>query len=263
MNNNHLKKPVILAIGGHDPTGAAGIQADIESISANGGTAVSLVTCLTLQNTAEFLRVIPVDASELFQQFELLINDISVDAIKIGLVPDECTMISVERILKKLGNIPVVLDPVFKAGSGKIILTEKLYSLIYENLIPISTLITPNSLEARLLTGLDELDKAGKKLLETGCTAILITGTHEPGNQVNNILYQNNLSPESFKCERLPGEFHGSGCTLASALATQLALGKTIKQAVENSLSYTWQSLQHAISLGNAQQHPNRFFSRK
>lgn len=246
-------------MAGHDPGGGAGIQADIEAIACNGCHAVSVITCMTTQNTSEFRKLIRVDPLDFTEQVEMILDDIRVDSCKIGLIIDSGILSAVEKVLIKLKNIQIVLDPVISAGTGQKIITEDIRLSIHDKLIPFTSIITPNSMEARELTGMDDLDAAGSELLKRGCKAVLITGTHEQHEKVINTLYCNNHMIR-YEWQRLPGNYHGSGCTLSSSIAARLALGQDIQQAVASAQDYTWHTLKHAIRLGESQYHPDRFF---
>jgi hydroxymethylpyrimidine/phosphomethylpyrimidine kinase len=253
------KKPVVLVLAGHDPSGGAGIQADIETIACNSCHAATVITCLTTQNTAEFRQVIPVNPDNFNQQIEMILTDMPVSACKIGLFGDSNILSVIERNLISLMDIPVVLDPVINAGTGSRIMTDDISEIIYDKLLPFITVITPNSIEARALTGIDNLDAAAMELLNKGCRAVLITGTHERTTKVINTLYMHNETPVKNDWERLPGSYHGSGCTLSSCIAAQLAMGKTTREAVTIAQNYTWHTLKYGMLLGRGQYHPDRF----
>ena len=253
------RKPVVLVLAGHDPGGGAGIQADIEAIARNGCHAVSVITCLTTQNTSEFRKSIRVDPLDFLEQVEMILEEIKVDSCKIGLITDSGILSTIEKILVKLKNIQIVLDPVISAGTGQKIITEDIRLSIHDKLIPFASIITPNSMEARALTGIDDLDSAGSALLKQGCKAVLITGTHEQSEKIINTLYYDNQLTR-YEWQRLPGNYHGSGCTLSSSIAAGLASGQDIQQAVESAQKYTWYTLKHAIRFGKSQLNPDRFF---
>ena len=253
-------KPVVLVLAGHDPSGGAGIQADIETIAANGCHAVTVITCMTTQNTAVFKKYIPVDPEDFLQQSELLLAEAPICACKIGLVADPGILSAIEKILLRLKNIPIVLDPVISSGSGEKIMADDILLSLHEKILQFTTVITPNTVEARALTGLDDLTAGANKLLKQGCQGVLITGTHEHTDKVINTLYLKNEVPLEFVWERLPGTYHGSGCTLSAAVATFLAMGENIKQAVMAGQKYTWNTLKHGIQLGGKQLHPDRFY---
>lgn len=258
MNNINPSKPVILVIAGHDPCGGAGIQADIETISALGCQAVSIITTLTSQNTRVINKVMPVAPDFVEQQLATLIEDVTPSVCKIGMIGNTELVEIITDLLTRL-KIPVVLDPVMLSGSGHALTDSELIRLMIQRLFPLTTIITPNSIEARELTKTDNLDAAAASLIDYGCQSILITGTHEDTNEIINTLYQINQTPLSFKYERLPGNYHGSGCTLSSAVSAKLALGENISSAVKNSLDYTWQTLKYGIKYGKTQSHPDRF----
>ncbi len=262
MQMNTGNKPVVLVLAGHDPSGGAGIQADIESVAVNGGHAVTVITSLTAQNTSEFRRSIPVQPADFREQIKLLRQDLPVGACKIGLIASEDILMEIDTVLAELGDIPVVLDPVINAGTGDEIMSTHLRTLLCAKLLPKATIITPNGMEARMLSGQIDLDLAGHALLRQGCHAVLITGTDENTDQVINTLYLNHEAPLRYRWERLPGVYHGSGCTLSSALATKLALGESLHQAVTAAQEFTWQALKSGTTLGKGQLHPNRFYSK-
>lgn len=255
------KKPVILVMAGHDPSGGAGIQADIETIGRNGCHAATIITALTTQNTSGFIKSIPVNAKDFSEQAELVLSDMQVSACKVGLIADLGILSAIEKILASMKNIPVVIDPVINAGSGEKITTRDIYLSLFDKLIPFAMVATPNSTEARKLTGLDNLDDAAAEFIRHGCSAVLITGTHEQTEKVINTLYLNSQSPLVYKWDRLPGKYHGSGCTLASSIAAQLASGKNIIQAVSIAQEYTWNALKQGALLGKSQMHPDRFYT--
>jgi hydroxymethylpyrimidine/phosphomethylpyrimidine kinase len=185
-----------------------------------------------------------------------------VSACKIGLVADSNILSVIEKKLIALMDIPVVLDPVINAGTGARIMADDIYTILNDKVMPFTTVITPNSTEARALTGIDNLDDAAADLLNRGCRAVLITGTHEQSTKVINTLYMQNETPVINSWERLPDSYHGSGCTLSSCIAAQLALGKTIMEAVTIAQKYTWYALRHGMLLGREQYHPDRFYSK-
>ena len=262
MSSSKNHKPVVLVLAGHDPSGGAGIQADIETITRNDCHAATVITCMTTQNTAEFRQITQVNSDNFNQQVEMVLADIPVNACKIGLVTDTSVISVIEKTLIALMDIPVVLDPVISSGTGVKIVTNDVCSTILNILLPFITVITPNSNEARTLTGIDDLDGAANDLLLRGCRAVLITGTHEQTTRVINTLYLQNEKPEKTEWERLPGSYHGSGCTLSSCIAAQLALGKTIREAVAMAQKYTWQTLKYGRMLGKGQIYPDRFFKK-
>lgn len=260
MKKKPRNKPVVLVLAGHDPCGGAGIQADIESIAANGCHAATVITAMTIQNTAGFRRYIPVNSGDFLQQIELVRSDMKIVACKIGLIGDENILGALETCIHEMGDIPVVFDPVIYAGTGERIMPDNVQITLYERLMPHVTVITPNSIEARALAGVNDPAVAAEHLLKRGCKAVLITGTHEPTSRVINTLYQAHIPPMEYAWPRLRGSYHGSGCTLSSAIAAHMARGKDPGQAVAAAQKYTWKTLQHGLQLGRKQYHPDRLY---
>ena len=251
--------PTLLTISGHDPSGGAGVQADIEAATANGCVATSVITCLTVQDTQNLSELVPLESVLVARQARALLADIPVQAIKIGLLGDASIAQVIGTLLSDYPQLPVVLDPVLAAGGGTNLAGQALLDSIRSELLPYTTLITPNSLEARRLTGRDDLDSCATDLLSLGCGAVLITGTHEAEREVSNRLYRSGEKTASL-WPRLPGDYHGSGCTLASSIAAFLARGRPLEEAVLRGQEYTWKTLSHAHQPGRGQSLPDRFF---
>ncbi len=255
--------PVVMTFSGHDPSGGAGIQADIEALASMGCHAAPVITSLTVQNTCNVISVTPVDATLLIQQARAVLEDIEIAAFKIGLLASTEVAEAIHSLLIDYPGTPVILDPVLAAGGGTRIVDEELLSAIRTLLLPITTILTPNSIEARLLaTEADNLDACAHKLMDDGCDFVLITGTHENSPAVENRLYGDRRLIETFTWERLPAEYHGSGCTLASAIAGLLAQGKgaEIYSVIQEAQAYTWETLQHGYRIGMGQHQPNRLY---
>ena len=252
---------VTLAIGGHDPSGGAGVQADIESIVALGGYATSTITCLTVQDTCNVQQLIPVASKVVIAQAEAVLADLPVSAIKIGLIGNAEVAHALAQLLEQHPSIPVVVDPVLAAGGGTRLASEKLRQTLLQELLPLTYLLTPNSQEARALAGKDNLNDCAEILLQRGCRHLLITGTHEENSEVINSLYGQEGEIKHWQWPRLPNEYHGSGCTLAAAIATLLAQGESLTEALYNAQDFAWQSLLHAHQkLGRGQALPDRLY---
>lgn len=254
---------VTLAIGGHDPSGGAGIQADIEAIGALGGHAASVITCLTVQDTCNVQQLIPVDPKVVIAQAEAVLADLPVNAIKIGLIGDAAVAHALAQLLAQYPAIPVVIDPVLAAGGGTPLASDKLKQTLLQELLPLAYLLTPNSHEARTLAGTTDLDNCAEALLRHGCQHLLITGTHEESNNVINKLYGAEGAIDHWQWPRLPDEYHGSGCTLAAAIAALLAQGHSLAEALYQAQDFAWQSLAHAQKLGRGQALPDRLYQLK
>jgi len=257
--------PIVLSFAATDPTGGAGIQADLLTLSSMGCHALTVVTAITVQDTAGVEDVLPIEADWVSDQARVLLEDMPVAAFKIGLVGSVENCAAIAEVVSDYPDIPLILDPVLASGRGDEMATEDLIEAMREMLIPQTTIITPNSLEARRLAddGGDEersLEDCAKRILEMGCEYVLITGTHENTPQVVNTLYGQQGVIRSDSWDRLPGSYHGSGCTLASAIAATLANGLDIPEAVREAQEYTWQTLNAGFRPGMGQHIPDRFF---
>lgn len=247
----------MLALSGHDPSGAAGIQADIEASAGAGCRCVSVITSLTAQNTLEFRSMEPQPPARFREQLHLLADDIRVDACKIGLIGSSQLAGVIAAYLRD-ARYPVVLDPVLASGTGTGLAAPGLISCMTEQLLPLATVITPNLEEAVALTGYDETEKALHALLDLGCHTALITGAGDGRDEVLNTWMDNNREIHSYHWEKLPGVYHGSGCTLSAHLAGRLARGDSVRTAVEKAQDYTWHALKNAVRIGKSQLHPDR-----
>lgn len=258
--------PIVLTFAASDPTGGAGVQADLLTLSSMGCHALSVVTAITVQDTAGVEDVQPVDADWVNDQARMVLEDMAVSAFKIGMVGSIENATVIAEILADYPEVPVVLDPVLASGRGDELANEDLIDGLRELLIPQTTILTPNSMEARRLAAEDEADEeldlheCAARLLDLGASYVLVTGTHENTLQVSNTLYDANGLVRSDQWERLPGSYHGSGCTLASAIAAALANGLDLPEAVREAQEYTWQTLSAGFRPGMGQYIPDRFF---
>jgi len=257
--------PIVLSFAGTDPTGGAGIQADLLTLSSMGCHALTVVTAITVQDTAGLEDVLPIEADWVSDQARVLLEDMPVAAFKIGMVGSVENCAAIAEVVSDYPDVPLILDPVLASGRGDEMATEDMIEAMRELLIPQTTIITPNSLEARRLAddGSDEersLEDCARRILEMGCEYVLITGTHENTPQVVNTLYGQQGVIRSDSWQRLPGSYHGSGCTLASAIAATLANGLDIPEAVREAQEYTWQTLNAGFRPGMGQHIPDRFF---
>jgi hydroxymethylpyrimidine/phosphomethylpyrimidine kinase len=256
-------KPCVLVIAGHDPSGGAGIQADIETLSSLGCVPLTIVSALTAQNTEKFAGLTATEPSFLARQLELLLEDFAIAACKIGLLDSAEQVPVICDALGQLKSMPVVLDPVLAATRGPGLADADLQGALLSEFSSRAHLITPNFLEAQSLLAhvlpTPGEDQYGPALNQAGFDYARITGTHAPTAKVANTLFHAGESIDRSEWERLPGEYHGSGCTLASAITAGLAHGRDMRSAVIEAQHYTWQSLKHALQLGHGQAHPNRF----
>ncbi len=196
----------------------------------------------------------------LAHQAEVLLNDIRPDAFKLGALASAEVVQVVASVIRQYPDIPVVLDPVLAAGGGGKLSRDGLSEAVIEELLPLTTLCTPNTLEVAELGNSHTEEDAVAKILQRGCQAVLLTGSHRESHGIHHQLYQAGGLCNDFRYERLKHEYYGSGCTLASALAAFLAQDNDLVTASEQALKYCFDSLASAYLLGGGQHFPNRIF---
>jgi hydroxymethylpyrimidine/phosphomethylpyrimidine kinase len=259
--------PIVLAFAAADPTGGAGVQADLLTLTAMGCHALSVITAITVQDTAGVENLQAIDSDWVVDQARLVLEDMPVAAFKVGVVGSIENIAAIAEVVSDYPEVPLIFDPVLASGRGDELATEEMISTMRELLLPQTTILTPNSREARRLAQADGEDEeeialagAAEKLLGLGCEFVLITGTHENTPQVVNTLYGSEGVVRTDSWERLPETYHGSGCTLAAAIAATLANGLELPDAVREAQEYTWQTLSAAFRPGMGQYIPDRFF---
>ncbi len=259
--------PIVLVFSATDPTGGAGMQADILTLASMGCHPLSVVTAITVQDTMGVDDIFALDADWIVDQARCVLEDMPVAAFKIGVMGSVENITAIAEVVSDYPEIPLILDPVLASGRGDELANDDMLVAMRELLIPQTTIITPNSLEARRLALDDSNDKddpdliiCAKRIIASGCEYVLITGTHENTQQVINTLYGEDGVVNSESWPRLPGSFHGSGCTLASAIAATIANGLPMAEAVKDAQEYTWQSLKAAFRPGMGQHIPDRLF---
>ncbi|MDD2929593.1 MAG: hydroxymethylpyrimidine/phosphomethylpyrimidine kinase, partial [Sideroxydans sp.] len=259
--------PIVLTFAASDPSSGAGMQADILTIASMGCHPLSVITGITVQDTSGVEDIQAVDADLVIDQARTLLEDMPVAAFKIGLLGSVDNIAAIAEIVSDYPDIPLVLDPVLASGRGDELANEDMLDALRELLLPQSTILTPNSMEARRLV-VDEdneeddpsLSECAKRILGMGCEYVLITGTHEHTPKVVNTLYGERGQLRSDDWPRLPGIYHGSGCTLASAIAALLANGLSMEDAVREAQEYTWEALKYGFRPGMGQHIPDRLF---
>ena len=254
-------RPVVLVFAGNDPTGGAGLQADIETLGSLGCHAAPVITAITVQDTVGVKHYEPVDASLVIAQARAVLEDMPVAAIKAGMFGSAENVTALAGILQDYPDIPLILDPILNSGRGDSLADDALVEAMSVLLIPQTTLLTPNTLEImRLAPDADNVDAAAQAILSLGCAFVLVTGTHDVSLEVINRLYGNLRLLETFHWERLPHSYHGSGCTLAAACAATLAHDIDMLEAVAEAQDFTWQALAHGRRLGMGQHLPDRLY---
>ncbi len=257
--NFQKRYPPVLAIGGHDPSGGAGIIADAQTLLALGTWPLTLISCLTAQNTQFIKQVTYQPVGAFRQQLEALLVDFQPAAIKLGVLGDLAIQETVASLLNYYANIPVILDPVLSSTSGTSFSNAELIAHLKEKIIPLCAVITPNLPELNaLVPGNGSIEFKAMQLINSGCRAVLVTGTHNQTHTVKNLLFTASSEPLVNRWQRLEGEFHGSGCTLASALAALLGRGEDLATASVKAQDYAWRSLEKALKLTEGQLLPLR-----
>jgi hydroxymethylpyrimidine/phosphomethylpyrimidine kinase len=258
--------PAVLSFAASDPTGGAGMQADLLTIAALGCHPLSVLTGYTVQDTRGVERLDALEPAAVEHQARRVLDDIPVAAFKLGVLGSARNAQTIARILAAHPGIPVVLDPVLASGRGDPLADAGTVQALREALFPLVTVATPNTLEARRLAlAAPDADLAAcvRDLIVLGCGHVLVTGTHEGAGPVVNTLYGAGGVQREDRWPRLPGEYHGSGCTLAAALAAQLAKGADLGAAVQAAQAYTWKTLEAGFVPGRGQAIPDRFFDRR
>ena len=256
--------PIVLAFAASDPSGGAGIQADLLTLASMGCHPLSVVTALTVQDTLGVEGILAIDSDWVADQARALLEDMPVDAFKVGVLGSVANIAAIAEIVSDYPDIPLVLDPVLASGRGDELATDEMAHALRELLLPQTTILTPNSMETRRLADIDDdepsLAQCAARLVAGGCEYVLVTGTHEATPQVVNTLYGKGGIVRSDTWPRLPHQYHGSGCTLASAIAAMLANGLELPEAVREAQDYTWHALEKAYRPGMGQHLPDRLF---
>ncbi len=249
----------VLIIAGSDSGGGAGIQADIKAVTALGGFAMTAITALTAQNTQGVFGIHAVPTAFIRQQIQVVLDDLGADALKTGMLHSVPVIEAVcDEIAGRAAGLPLVADPVMVAQSGATLLEADAVAALTRDLVPLAALLTPNAPEAERLTGLTVNDLEGQKraaerLLSLGARAVLVKGGHLAGEMVSDVL-ASAAGLEVLSSPRLETRHtHGTGCTLASAIAVGLAQGLALRPAVVRARAYLWQALATAPGFGRGQ----------
>ena len=259
--------PIVLSFAASDPSGGAGIQADILTLASMGCHPLSVITAITVQDTAGVDDVMALDPEWVADQARAVLEDMPVHVFKIGMLGSAEIIMAIAEVISDYPDIPLVLDPILASGRGDELANEDMVATMRELLLPQATIITPNSMEARRLAQDEEDDQdapdlrqCAERLLHMGCEYVLITGTHENTPQVVNTLYGADGVVRADAWQRLAGSYHGSGCTLASAIAAAIANGLPIAEGVYEAQEYTWRALKAGFRPGMGQHIPDRLF---
>ena len=255
-------RPCVLVFAGLDPSGGAGLTADVQAIAGQGAHALTVCTALTVQDNDRVYGVQPVEAELVLRQARTLADKVAISAVKIGITGSAANAQAIAEFigwLRERGaapELPVVLDPVLASGHGDLLSRDDAVQAL-SPLLPLTTVLTPNGPEAQALTDATRPDAQGQALRLRGCRHILITGGHGDGEEVVN-RWHGPDAPREWRWPRLDGAFHGSGCTLASAIAAQLALGLPTAVALEHAQHYVYHALRDAYAIAPGQRIPLR-----
>ncbi len=255
----------ILTIAGSDSGGGAGIQADIKAISANGGFAMSAITSVTAQNTVAVTDAFDLPISLIDAQLDAVFTDFEVASVKTGMLSSSMIVKTVARKLREYTPEAIVVDPVMISKSKFPLLKAEAINSLRHELIPIATVITPNAYEAELLSHqeiqtIDDAKTAAKTIANLGCKAVLVKGGHLDDEKAADVLYCNGKW-SFFEAERIETKnTHGTGCTYSAAIATHLALGKDLIEAIRDAKTYITNAIQHALDIGKGHGPTNHFY---
>lgn len=248
-----------MCFSGLDPSGGAGLQADIQVTSAFGCHCAPIATAITIQNSQGVKSFKPISAELIKQQADTIFEDSTIAAFKLGMLATHATVRTIGQLLDQFPNIPVILDPILRGGKGNLLANENLSESISEYLLPTTTIITPNTLELKQLAPRQsDSTSAARVLIEEGTQYVLLTGTHASTPHVTHRLFDSAGLVHALDWPRLPYDYHGSGCTLAASLASVLAKGESVESASKQAQNYTWQTLYRAYQSGHGQWTPNR-----
>ncbi|WP_447977427.1 bifunctional hydroxymethylpyrimidine kinase/phosphomethylpyrimidine kinase [Candidatus Nitrospira bockiana] len=255
----------VLTIAGSDSGGGAGIQADIKAMSANGVFAMSVITAITAQNTEEVTEVFELPASIVEAQLDAVFDDFEVAAVKTGMLSSARIVTTVAKMLRPQKVVNLVVDPVMVSKSGHALLEPDAVEALKRELIPLALVITPNVQEAERLSGmaiksLAEARQAAKVIHRLGCKNVLIKGGHLLAERATDLLYDGRFF-NIYKGEYIDTPHtHGTGCTYASAIAAQLARGKSLPEAVQTAKAYVTEAIRHGLAIGHGKGPTNHFY---
>ena len=246
-------------LSGLDPSGGAGIQADIQAITSIGAHPLPVLTCLTVQDTRNVYGAEPVSPDLIKQQLECLAQDTPIHAIKTGALGNAEVVEVLVEFVQKHSGVPLIVDPVIKAAGGGDLADDALVTAMKDKLFARAEMITPNGIELAQLGGSDNPAEAARNLLQTGCESVLATGGHGTGIHIINTLYNHAPEPMEWEVERVgANEYHGTGCTLAAAIAAGRAMGLSPRAAISQAQNYVHRALLHALTVGHGQKVPDR-----
>ncbi len=261
--------PVVLTIAGSDSSGGAGIQADLKAMSAIGVFGTSAITAITAQNTCEVRAIQGVEPDIVRQQIEAVLDDLPCRTVKLGMLYARPTIETIAQCLSHYRLDHIVLDPVMVSTSGCRLIEEEAIEAVKSLLLPRASLVTPNIPEAEILSGLpvtneNDMHRAAGRMFEAGCQAVLIKGGHFDGAESCDLLFTPHSAPVRYTSPRIATRnTHGTGCTFSSAIASYLALGEELPEAIARAKKYLSRALEAGadVSIGHGHGSVNHFFA--
>lgn len=269
MIQKKYKYPSVLTIAGFDGSGGAGIQADIKTISALGCYATSVLTALPVQNTTGVKSIFDIPERVVGDQIDAILEDIFPDAVKIGMVHTSKLVNIITEKLKDFPELPIVFDPVMVATSGHKLIQEETIETIIKKLFPLATVLTPNLDEAAILAKMEihdveDMKLAGSKIMKLGCKSVLLKGGHLKSEKLTSLYFSADGAVETYTFQKFDtNNTHGSGCTLSSAIASCIARGASLEEAVRQGQNYIHQAILEGkdVAIGKGNGPVNHFFN--
>jgi len=264
-DNEHGSPPLVLTFAASDPSGGAGLQADILTLASMGCHPLSVITAITVQDSLGAEGIQAIDSDWVADQARRILEDMPIDAFKIGVLGSVENIAAIAEVVSDYPDVPLIFDPVLASGRGDEYSSEDMTNALRELLLPQTTILTCNSTEVRLLAEVEDdddrtLEQCAVKIVDTGCEYVLVTGTHENTREVVNTLFGKSGVLRTDNWPRLPGAYHGAGGTLSAAIAAMLANGLDLADAVREAQEYTWQTLRKAYRPGMGRFIPDRMF---
>ena len=238
----------ILSIGGSDPSSGAGIQSDIKTFSNHDVYGFTVITAITSQNTRKVTSIEPVSAKSLRAQLDSVLSDFDIDGIKIGMVYNSQIIRTIHSKLKNI-KVPIIVDPIIKSTTGTILLKKNALRDYKKMMIPLADVITPNKYEAKVLSGISNLNKSAKRIQSMGARCVIITGATSSNSKISDFVLEKNKE-YTITGKKISIKNHGSGCNYSAVIAISLARGNTINSAVKMAKNYTYQSIKNSKNIG-------------
>ena len=238
----------VLSIGGSDPSSGAGIQSDIKTFENHGVYGFTVITAITSQNTKKISKVLPISPNIIKSQLRSVLDDFQIDAVKIGMVYNSAIIKTIHAIIKEV-KCPVVVDPIIESTTRTTLLKKSAISDFKKMIIPLATIITPNKKEANILSGCNSVLKAAKKIQELGAKNVIITGSNETKNEIDDLILESDKD-YNLKGGKIKMANHGSGCNYSASITASLAMKRTIRDSAQFAKEYVFQSIKNSKSLG-------------